>query len=265
MNAITKGLLRHFSRVGRPYLRTYGLLQTSKVFSRSALLWEPGAQRVAVLAPHMDDETIGCGGTLALHTASGGAVSVIYLTDGSGGGGVNGGAAAQLAGVRRNESEKALEILGVGGAHFLDGPDGQLEATPALVAALRRLLETIRPEVVYLPFFLEEHPDHRAASALLLAATENSAMNFACYGYEVWTPLFPNCFVPVDEVIHRKRAALQEYHSQLLSADYVHTQLGLNAYRSTALQGKEYRYAEAFCALPLQDYRELYASYVQQG
>ena len=67
MNALTKVMLKRLSRAARPYLKSSGLLQVSGVYNRSALVWEPGAERVVVLAPHMDDETIGCGGTLALH------------------------------------------------------------------------------------------------------------------------------------------------------------------------------------------------------
>src|SRR6185437_3709814 len=74
-------LLRYLSRKARPYLRTWGLLQTAKIFNKSAIVWEPGNQRVLVLAPHMDDETLGCGGALAAHVAQGSAVTVVFLTD----------------------------------------------------------------------------------------------------------------------------------------------------------------------------------------
>ena len=87
MKRLTRVLLRQFARAARPYLQSYGLLRTSKIFNTSCLVWEPGAEKVMVLAPHMDDETIGCGGTLARHVRAGASVTVVFLTDGRHGGG----------------------------------------------------------------------------------------------------------------------------------------------------------------------------------
>lgn len=262
MNAIVRRLLKFCVRMARPYLRAFGLLQTAKVFNRSALVWEPGAEKVVVLAPHMDDEVIGCGGALARHVACGADVSVVFLTDGSLGGDTSGpGGAAELTATRRREAASALQLIGIDRMSFLDGRDGALESTPALAAALRRILLEQRPQLVYLPCFLEEHPDHRAATRLLLDAAATTDLDFHCLAYEVWTPLFPNCLVRIDDVVACKQAAIEVYRSQLAEADYVHTQLGLNAYRSAALLGGTCRYAEAYLSVSLAEYGELYRQY----
>ena len=263
---IPRPLLNYLSRMARPYLRSYGLLATAKIFNRSAMVWTPSAERVVVLAPHMDDEVIGCGGSLARHVASGAQVTVIYFTDGRDGGRIPDGQGEgtpsrdALARIRKAEAHAALAALGITNAVFLDGVDCQVLDTPGLADRLREQLLAIRPEVVYLPFFLEEHPDHRAISYLLLAATRGTGMGFRCHGYEVWTPLFPNCLVNIDATVEQKRSAIAHYHSQTADFDYVHTGLGLNAYRSGALLGP-CRYAEAFCALPLPDYLQLFERY----
>jgi LmbE family N-acetylglucosaminyl deacetylase len=252
MNHLTGLILRLLSRTARPYLNSYGLLRVKKVFNRSALEWTPSRERLVVLAPHMDDEVIGCGGTLARHVACGADVTVVFLTDGRGGGD---------PATRKEESRRALAELGITKLVFLDGADGQLAATPALAAALRAALTAAQPEILYLPFFLEEHPDHRAASSLLAAAVGGTSLSFRCHAYEVWTPLFPNCFVTIDATIDAKRRALTHYQSQLAEADYLHTSLGLNAYRSSALLEGTCRFAEAFCAVSLHEYLELFRAY----
>lgn len=259
-------LLSYLSRMARPYLRSYGLLTTAKIFNRSAMVWTPADETVVVLAPHMDDEVIGCGGSLAHHVASGAQVTAIFFTDGRDGGRIPDaladGIASRdaLAAIRKREAHAALAALGISNAVFFDGVDCQVLATPGLADRLREQLLRIRPEIVYLPFFLEEHPDHRAISHLLRAATQNTDLRFRCHGYEVWTPLFPNCLVNIDATVERKRRAIAQYRSQIADTDYVHTAFGLNAYRSGALLG-QCRYAEAFCALSLPDYMELFGRY----
>jgi N-acetylglucosamine malate deacetylase 1 len=261
MNPVTQFMLRVLSRTARPYLNSYGLLRVKKIFNQSALEWQPSNERVVVLAPHMDDEVIGCGGALARHVACGAEITIVFLTDGRRGGKALQPGSADIVATRKREARLALEELGIANMLYLDGEDGRLAAGAGLDKSLRAALQDARPDIVYLPFFLEEHPDHRAASALLAAAVKGSELSFRCHAYEVWTPLFPNCLVRIDATIDAKRRALAHYQSQLAEADYLHTALGLNAYRSGALLDGECRYAEAFCAVSLPQYLELFASY----
>ena len=267
MKGISKLLLRAFSRAARPYLKSVGLLQTAKVFNRTTLIWEPANEKVLVLAPHMDDEVIGCGGTLAKHIARGAHVTVLFLTDGGAGSAAPGASrtSRSLTALRTQEAERALATLGIQHSLFLGGKDGELASLPPLVDALRDVLIEHRFDLVYLPFFLEEHADHRAASRILLDAADGTDLNPQLLGYEVWTPLFANCLVNIDETLDIKRAALAHYRSQLTDVDYAHTQFGLNAYRSAAFLGGRCRYAEAFCSLPLAHYRRLHHAYGGSG
>jgi len=270
MKPLTRALLRQFARAARPYLESYGLLRTSKIFNTSCLVWEPGAERVLVLAPHMDDETIGCGGTLARHASAGGNITVVFLTDGRHGGGPRvknlAGEALKaeqqkLVATRKLEAHRALAKLGVQSMLFLDIEDGTLAEDSAAAPRLHAILEEQRPELVYVPYFLEQHPDHFAATRILLEATRGSTLRIQCVGYEVWTPLFPNCVVRIDDVVEQKKQALAEYRSQLEQTDYMHSGLGLNAYRSAAFNGNYGRFAEAFCSVPLQQYRAMFDAY----
>src|ERR1700735_3660522 len=172
MKTITQFLLRTLSRTARPYLTAHGLLRVAKIFNKSAIEWQPSDERIVVLAPHMDDEVIGCGGTLARHIACGSEVTVVFLTDGRLGGkdAVAQAGQADIAAVRKREAQLALAELGVTHSVFLDAEDGRLGAAPGLGEALRAALAAARPDIVYLPFFLEEHPDHRAVSVLLAEA-----------------------------------------------------------------------------------------------
>ncbi|GFE83181.1 hypothetical protein GCM10011487_51810 [Steroidobacter agaridevorans] len=272
MKQLTKALLKRLSRAARPYLQSSGLLQVSGVYNHSAMVWQPGAEKILVLAPHMDDETIGCGGTLALHAQRGAQIAVVFLTDGRNGssevntlyGEERERKQRELIELRTTEARAALQRLGVNRMICLDAEDGALDRCDWAAGQLRDVLLKHRPDIVYLPFYLEEHPDHRAASRVLLDAAEGTSLQFQCMGYEVWTPLFPNCLVRIDSTVETKKQALQEYRSQLKQCDYLHASIGLNAHRSAGLlnpPGFQGGYAEAFYATPLSQYREQFTAY----
>jgi LmbE family N-acetylglucosaminyl deacetylase len=243
------------------------LVRASAVHTQRPLVCEPGGGKVIVLAPHMDDEVLGCGGTIARHVRAGADVTVVFLTDGRHG---SGSLAAlseferrhrqrELVEVRKQEARRAGEILGVKHVLFLDAEDDRLCTDPRAPRRLRDILEREPPRIVYLPFLLENHPDHAAASEVLIAAA-GAAADFECRCYEVWTPLFPNIVVEIDVTLELKRRALSCYESQLAIMDFAHTGIGLNAYRSSAIGCKTARFVEAFYALPFADYRRLHRS-----
>ncbi len=266
MDVLQRWFVRLVSRRVGPHLQAHGLLRTVK--HHPALLWEPGNERVLVLSPHMDDEVIGCGGTLARHARRGGEVRVVYVTDGRSGskalsalrGGERARRERELVETRKAEARRALETLGAGEPVFLDAQDWKVAAEPRLCDAVRRVLDAVRPELVYVPFFLETHPDHRITGELLLAAARADD-RFECRAYEVWTPLYPNCLVDIGETVEVKRRALEQYRSQLADNDYVHASLGLNAYRSLLLSRSAPGFAEAFFAAPLGAYRRLHEAW----
>ncbi|HEY0787056.1 MAG TPA: PIG-L family deacetylase, partial [Thermoanaerobaculia bacterium] len=103
-------------------------------------------ERMLVVAPHPDDETIGCGGLLALHVAEGRDCRVIVVTDGSA------HAGASPAGRREEEVRRALTILGSAEVEFLGIPDRQAEESAAEIASmLAEQIQTFRPDLLLLP------------------------------------------------------------------------------------------------------------------
>jgi LmbE family N-acetylglucosaminyl deacetylase len=232
---------------------------------KNALVGMPMGKRVLVLAPHMDDEVIGCGGAICQHVRGGAEVQVIFLTDGRLGSrellNLSGQQRRQremaVVATRRQEAECALDVLGVQHRTYWDAEEMQLKSDPALPDKLAHTLQSFRPDLVYLPFFLEEHADHRAVSHILAQASHQVTHHFDCLGYEVWTALFPNYLIEISDVLETKKRALAEYKSQLADSNYMHTALALCAYRSSALLDTG-GYAEAFFAAPVKDYLRLF-------
>ncbi len=240
------------------------LVSSRSLFNVPIDHYTPGRAKVIVLAPHMDDEVLGCGGTLAQHAIAGSDVQVVFLTDGRrGGGGMRtaGGtaiSAQEIVSLRKAEARQAAQVLGIGALTFLDAEDTCLNSDPCTGTRLREILIRERPDIVYLPFFMDAHPDHRAANTLLSAATQGTSLQFECRGYEIWTPLFANSLVCIDKTINVKRQAMKCYSSQLAQNDYLHCINGLNAYRAMSLGTRTAQFAEAFRALTLTDYLRLH-------
>jgi LmbE family N-acetylglucosaminyl deacetylase len=211
----------------------------------------PGTRPVLVLAPHPDDESLGCGGTIRLLTSSGVPVEVVYLTHGELGAEVpeNVGAAgaAQLAEVRTREALAACRILGVAQVDFLNGRDSQLTVEPHLVEALVRRLAATEYQRVFCPWLRERHPDHAATFEIYRQALAQGKP-LDTWLYEVWTPLPANVFVPIDGTIQDKLAAIQAHESQLACLNYLSAFQGLAAYRSLFCPPSQYAEAFRVCA-----------------
>lgn len=219
------------------------------------LIEVPAAGSVLVLAPHPDDEVVGCGGALYLHGRAGATVTVAYMTDGRQGSlrlhgtdlvGVERETfQRELVQMRKAEAAAAARILGVGELVFLDFPDGKLQLTRETVGRVGELIASHRPDVVYVPFPADRQRDHVETARIFSAAAPQVGDGSQVYAYEVWSPLYPNCMVDISGVVGIKRQALLEFATQIADNDYVHSILGLNAYRA-AFHLRSRGYAEAF-------------------
>jgi LmbE family N-acetylglucosaminyl deacetylase len=223
------------------------------------------AQRgVVVLAPHMDDEIIGPGGAVVLHVRAGAAVTFVFMTDGKAGdhSAPHPRPSPQQVGqIRRAESEAAAAIVDVKDLVFLDGPDGALAETTAMVDALVNLLRQRRPAIIYAPALTDRHPDHWATNRILRLALDALAPEgldrLSIRGYEVWTPLPANRMADITSVAEIKKKAIAAFASQNRYVDYSWTATGLNQYRSMVhLHGRGY--AEGFLETNAAEFRELF-------
>lgn len=212
----------------------------------------PKGRRAVVLSPHCDDETIGMGGLLRRHGAARDPVTIVHFT----GSVSSAGTGAYAPGTREAEARRAASVLGVSDLAFLGEPDRGVRSHPALVDRLVRLLREKRPEIVYLPWFLDNHVDHIGVNLVFRDAWEAWRGRCAVWAYEVWSPLFPNRVVDITAEAEWKKRALAEYRSQQADLDYVSVSLALNRYRSGLRMGGR-GYAEAFLAMEAVEYLDL--------
>src|SRR5262245_4388610 len=139
------------------------------------------SRHVLVLAPHPDDETFGCGGTMRMLADSGVAVDVAFMTRGEQG--IEEGqvvsteAHRKMAEVRSREAREACYVRGVRNSFFLNGSDARLKDEPHLAGSIVELLRRESYQRVFCPWHHDSHEDHQATFKLLRQAV--AANNFA--------------------------------------------------------------------------------------
>lgn len=232
------------------------LVNLARGIDMPALVERPRASAVAVLAPHPDDEVLGCGGTIQKHLAAGERVRVVLLTSGERTASFTGRAAAPSRNQREAEALAAAADLGLAATdlEFLRLPDGGVG--PGGAAMLRDALRRSGADLVYAPNPIDAHRDHVATTRLLGEVLAELPTLRRVALYEVWTPVHPNTVVDVTAQLATSLRAIGRYASATAVVDYVHTLRGLAAYRSGhGLHGRGY--AEAFLVLDRDPFLEL--------
>jgi len=195
-------------------------------------------RRIIVFAPHPDDETLGCGGTIAKKLAEGYQVIIVVMTDGrflllksfridydpS---------PEQVKEIRRGEVLRATKILGVPKENviFLDFVDGTLKENEEVAEEkVAEILERYAPSEVYFPFERDAHLDHQATNRIVRRAVENLGIKIMMYRYTImhkaarFGPLIEflasifkrdRIYIDVSEFLPLKKEAVKEFKSEL--------------------------------------------------
>lgn len=204
--------------------------------------------KVLVLAPHVDDEVIGCGGSICKYTSKNTKVYITYMTDGSKGT-LNNKEDMALAQIRKEEAHNIKEILGVEKCFFIDLKDrGEWDIEKA-AADLAKIIDEIKPDAVYVPPSNDLHIDHQKTNKILQQIIISGKYNGLIYVYEIWTPINPNIIINITEFMDKKKEALAVCQSQTGIMDYKKMMFALNAYRACFIPLRGVDYAEAFWQL----------------
>lgn len=185
-----------------------------------------------VVAPHPDDETLGCGGAIALMRSLGYPVRVLVVSDGT----LSHPRSlkyppARLSALRQAETQAALAHLGVKATDitFLQLPDGSIPTVEspdfqAAVARCRAYLAAWMPRAIFLPWRCDPHPDHRATWNLIQTAlaTMNRSPRIIEYPIWDWDPEQRGAVthqvvawrLDIQTVVEQKQTAIAAYRSQ---------------------------------------------------
>jgi N-acetylglucosamine malate deacetylase 1 len=200
---------------------------------------------VLVIAPHPDDECIGCGGAVCRHVQRNDAVHAVFLSSGELG--LKQLPREEACAIREAEAKAAGKVLVLSSMEFLRCPDWTMgEDVEEVSRRLAPILARTAPGLLYLPHPGEWHPDHKAAVAATRSAVRLSGIpKPELRAYEVWTPMAEYQHVEdISDVMPAKLRALRKHRSQISQWDYVRAIRGLNEYRG--VMAGRCRYAEVF-------------------
>ena len=204
----------------KDFIRQIRILLFRALFYNTLELVIP--DRVLIVAPHPDDEVLGCSGLIQRLLRDGKQVDVVIL---SGGGKSHAGCCkideSTLIESRRNLSRKAAEILGLPleHLHFLDYPDGCIAFDCSETERLKKLIDTLLPESIFVPHKGEGWSDHLEAGRIvrnLVGETSGVSLYEYCvwfWYYNVWNIDRKNAYVlkMTKEELSHKNEAINAY------------------------------------------------------
>ncbi|MEM2507575.1 MAG: PIG-L deacetylase family protein [Nitrososphaeria archaeon] len=198
-----------------------------------------GDKKIAIFfAPHPDDETLGCGGTIAKKIAEGWEVLIVVMTDGRflllKSFGIDcDPTPEEVKAIRRGEVLRATKILGVPEDHviFLDFIDGSLrDHEEKAVEKVINILKGYLPYEIYFPYEKDCHPDHAVTKRVVKRAVEKLGLKPKMYKYTIlhkmarlgpiidsFLSIFKQkkIYVDISEFLSLKEAAVKEFKSEL--------------------------------------------------
>ena len=195
------------------------------------------SRNILIVSAHPDDMEIGMGGTVAKLVREQAEITSLIVTDGGRASNPFGWTEQRMAEVRRAETLRAAEVLGVKDVIFCDQPDAAEEVD---VEAVRRklveLLTRLKPTEVYtLHEELDRHSGHRLAGRLVRESVSESGVtpSGGVWAYEVWGPFARwDRLEYIDADVEKKRLAIAEHRSQVATIPYAEGILGLNRWRA---------------------------------
>jgi len=179
--------------------------------------------KILVLAPHPDDEVVGCGGTIAKYAKKRDEVYLCIVTKG-----YTPDWSEKVLKNRPKEVEKVNKILGIRKTYFLDFPTVKLDtiSQKKLNDSIFEVVAQVKPEIVYMPHKGDLNKDHRLVFEATLVATRpvgehkvRKMLSYETLSSTEWgNPIavfIPNVYIDVSETIERKIEAMKVYESEM--------------------------------------------------
>ena len=209
----------------------------------------PENKKILVIAPHPDDETLGCGGLLIQSAFKNCKIHILSLSSG--------------LESEQKEREAELELsaydIGIQEITFLRLTDGNICDEIQNENYLAKICDKFSPDIILTPFLFDHHLDHVCANKLFLESINDLDIEIWCY--QVYNNIVSNAYCDITEVIDKKTKIINNYDSQTKSFDYAHWNRGLNAWNSRLCLSKKHKFIESYFIAPKKDFIDMCKQY----
>ncbi len=217
-------------------------------------------KKIMVIAPHPDDETLGCGGTILKHKDQGDEVHWLIITSMEDIPEI----AQETIKTRRKEIKDVSRAYDLDSVSELNLETAALDQYPLkkIISEIYSIFETIKPEVIYLPFQFDPHSDHRIVYEASIAASKSFRSPFIKkvrvyqtlseteFSAEIEGDAFkPNLFIDISNYMEKKIEIMKLYVSEFHPHPFPRSEKSLIAQATLCGSTANCRYAEAFITI----------------
>lgn len=215
---------------------------------------------VLIVAVHPDDETLGCGGTLLKHKADGDSIHWMIATDVK----ESEGFTIEVVKRRGKEIEQVAQMYGFNSTHKLGLSTMRVDeyTMSELIGSISKIINEIKPSIIYLPFKGDVHSDHRHIFEAAYSCTKSFRYPFIKKIYMVETlsetefapstkedSFVPNVFVDISKHMDKKLEIMKVFESEIAAHPFPRSIRNLKALATIRGATAGYEYAESFVLL----------------
>ena len=195
---------------------------------------------ILIIAPHADDETLGCGGTILRHKSEGETISWLLVTSML----EKDGFSKSEIQIRNNEINLVAEAYGFDETIKLDYSPTKIDMIPMknIVESISKTIQKIQPSVLYFPFHNDIHSDHRIISEAVLSCSKSfryeyikkfrayEVLSETEFASDLYSDSFnPNLWIDISDFIDKKIEIMEIYKSEIKEPPFPRSEENIRA------------------------------------
>lgn len=202
---------------------------------------------VLVLAPHPDDELVGCGGTLLALSELGAKIHILQMSEGVTCSALKNEKEAVKRTVRLNEAKSVAKHFGFEQSYWTTHSDSALLPSKENEDKLLKLLEELKPDLIFAPSDSDHHHEHQVAYQVLSKVLKTYPSEVSVLKYPVWGGLNTITYaIDITEYSNEILDAMYRYKTAMKAEDYNARMQTIWAYQALLTAGSPKQFVEVF-------------------